>query len=395
MNPDSKACAPEQDEMLGKYQRKIGDSPILPRVVEPSKNLPTKPNKGWDKIKGTLSSNRSQMLAFAICQCGFKTSKRLCPHCHNELPRQFGETDSHTIALLGTIESGKSHYITVLIHELKKHVAADFNAAFSEMDDQTIKRYKEDFHKRLYINRVVIKKTASARTDISVRYPLIYRLSIEKKKQIQASSMVFFDTAGDDLEEMDKMETETKYIARAQGLIFLIDPLQIPQLRDRVRDRNVLIPREIIDPGHIVTRLANLVRDSSGIAHDAKIDTPIAFAFSKIDAVLPFMQPDTPVKWDSNHGGFFDLEDFEQVNESMHDHLANWIGRGFEMFLRHNFTNYAFFGVSALGSAPDESGQIRKGIAPHRVVDPFLWVLYKLGKIKGSKGSQAPLSFEI
>ena len=41
--------------------------------------------------------------------------------------------------------------------------------------------------------------------------------------------------------------------------------------------------------------------------------------------------------------------------------------------------NYRFFGVSALGSMPVDSS-VEGTVTPYRVMDPLIWMLYKLGK---------------
>jgi GTPase SAR1 family protein len=310
----------------------------------------------------------------------------------------FGETESRIIALIGAKESGKSNYISVLINELKTKIAAQFGASFSEVDDQTMERYNRDFRRYTYVERVAITTTRSANADPNVRTPLIYRLDMEKDNligsNIQTTYVVFFDTAGEDLVSGENMERVTKYIAKAQGIIFLIDPLQILSLQDLLRQKNIRLPVENTDPQSIMIRTANLIRDEHRMPLNKKIKTPIAFTFSKIDAVLPLMDPSTPVRLDPEHYGFFDLEDFERVNTSMCTYLDKWVGPGFNMFPKLHFENYAYFGLSALGSAPDpDTNEIVKGVVPHRIADPFLWILYQLKLINETRRSQAPLRF--
>ncbi len=45
----------------------------------------------------------------------------------------------------------------------------------------------------------------------------------------------------------------------------------------------------------------------------------------------------------------------------------------------------AFFGLSALGCNPDELNGTVPIVAPMRVEDPFLWLLYKNKFIPGTK----------
>ena len=367
VNPDARRCPPEEDKALAAYEGTPSAS-VLSRV---------------------FSANGNTGESVATCSCGMRTSKRVCPHCHNTLPSEFGDLDSYTIALIGAADVGKSHYIAVLIHELIKRVGHRFNASLNALDDRTTKRYRETFRAPLYDRREVIPRTISARANIEVRYPLVYRLSVERKrfllKRLKVTSLVFFDTAGEDLNELDVMSTETRYIANADGIIFLLDPLQIPAVRGQLSNSTAL-PSENTDPHEIIGRVAQLIRQSRQLRPTTKITTPVALAFSKIDAVRPLVEPGSPIHQGSAHDGFFNLTDSQRMNDSMRAYVSDWVGPELDMFLQHNFRTYSYFGVSALGAAPDQRGQLPMGVSPFRIEDPFLWVLYQLGVVAGRKG---------
>ncbi|HEY0546007.1 MAG TPA: hypothetical protein VGC91_11565 [Pyrinomonadaceae bacterium] len=370
LNPDPGRCAPEEDKPLASYQRFTGNAPKLGHLF-------SAPGR-WGRVPG-----------IAVCKCGMKTTKQVCPHCHNELPSQFGTTETRTIALIGAKEAGKSHYIAVLINELMNRVGMNFNAALNALDEQTIKRYKEDFRRYIYDKREVIPTTLSARAQISVRYPLAYRFSIKRRGMLpfnglHVSSLVFFDTAGEDLKHIDLMATETKYLANSDGLIFLLDPLQIPAVRDLI-DSSTPLPSVDTEPQEIIGRAATLIRQMRQMSPTEKIKTPVALAFSKLDAIRPLFDPGSPVHEASRHDGSFDVTDAQRVSDNMRAYLSQWVGSGLDMFLQHNFENYSYFGLSALGSPPDTQGRLPFGVAPFRVEDPLLWILYQLGVVPGRR----------
>lgn len=369
LNPDPTRCRPEDDKLLAAYQR-INNPPKLGRVF---------PAGGrWGRAPSV-----------AVCDCGMKTSKLVCPHCHNELPSQFGSTDVHTIALIGAKESGKSHYIAVLINELTNRVGMNFNASLNALDEQTIRRYKQDFRRYVYVDRVTIPPTNSGRAGSSVRYPLAYRFSIKRRgllpiEGLRVTSLVFFDTAGEDLNDIDLMSTETKYLANSDGIIFLLDPLQIPAVR-HLLDSSMPMPNENTEPQEIIGRAATLIRQMRQMQMSERIKTPVALAFSKIDAIRPLFEPGSPVHEASRHDGLFDVTDARRVNDNMRAYLSQWVGPGLDMFLQHNFENYSYFGLSALGSMPDVQGRLPSGVTPFRVEDPLLWILYQLGIVPGRR----------
>ena len=365
VNTDGSRCPPEKDMALGQYLRR-SEGPLLPRVfVVPSRISP-------------------------VCRCGSK-GKPVCPHCHSDLPGEFGEIPSKTIALIGAKEVGKSNYIAVLLHELTNRIGERFNASINALDEQTRRRYNEQFRSYIYDRREVVPATRSARAEIEVRYPLVYRLSLQRRRflfgnSLRVMSLVFFDTAGEDLTHVDLMSTETRYLANSDGIVFLLDPLQIRAVRDRLAG-TMSLPSESSDPSDIIGRVVQLVRQMRSLGPTARIDTPVALAFSKIDAIRSLVEPGSPVHQASNHDGYFDLADAERLNESMRAYVTEWVGGGLHTFLKHNFETFAYFGLSALGSSPDGQGRLPMGAAPFRVEDPFLWVLHHHRIIPGRRRS--------
>lgn len=379
-NKTPTACAPVADVPLQRYRRLT--SPILaPPVIA---------GRGGGFFLPTS----------ATCGCGTETRAAVCPECHNELPSRWGHKPSRIIALVGAKEAGKSHYVAVLVHELKNRIGPRFKRSLGAKDDETIRRYNTEFKRFVYDEKVTLNATDGARTaGASVRNPMVYGFA-RTMPWWQFSGfgwprplwpfggrdetvLVFFDTAGEDLNAFDIMSTEAQYIANADALIFLIDPLQITSVRDRV-DISVPLPERNTDPQDIVGRVSRLIREIRGISPAAKIRTPVALAFSKIDAVRPLIDPSSPIHRASTHDGFFDVSDAEQVNDSIRAHVAEWAGQGLDSFLEHDFTTFAYFGLSALGASP-EDGRLTNGVAPFRVDDPFLWILYKLGLVDGRR----------
>jgi GTPase SAR1 family protein len=374
INPDPSRCPPEEDQALARYQR-LATAFKLPRVF--------KPQRRWFGAP-----------ASADCQCGMKTSKLVCPRCHNELPSQFGQTESRTIALVGAKESGKSHYIAVLIHELANRIGQNFNASLTALDEQTIQRYKQDFRKFIYDDRVTIPPTFTARANINVRYPMAYRFSHARGRTLLGAplgeglrviSLVFFDTAGEDLGHIDLMATETRYLANSDGIIFLLDPLQIPAVRDALGNP-ARLRRENTDPQEIIGRVERLIRSSRELGPTARIKTPVALAFSKLDEIRNLIDPGSAVHRASNHAGYFDQIDAAMVSDNMRAYVEEWVGPGLDLFMSHNFETFRYFGLSALGSAPDAQGRLTRGVAPFRVEDPLLWIFHQLKVIPGGPG---------
>jgi len=181
------------------------------------------------------------------------------------------------------------------------------------------------------------------------------------------------------------MSVENRYICYAHGIIFLLDPLQIPDVRQRLPQG--VLPKEdpMASPGVIVQHLRTLFELQNSIRPTQKVTIPIAFALSKIDVLSSLLDRSSALMRPSDHPGYVNLEDVESVNTEISNYLKTWIGINFYNTVRDGFAHYHYFGVSSLGEPPDSNNRLSV-VSPLRVEDPFLWILYKLGLVRGRKG---------
>jgi GTPase SAR1 family protein len=369
INPDAFRCTPSEDTELARYRRQP-EAPRLPPVFQAEPKAP--------KINGVPRSAR--------CRCGYESSKIICPHCHNELPFEFGQLDGCTIAMIGAKSAGKTNYIGVLIHELETRICAAFGGSISACDDQTMDRYKADYYTPLFRNNRVINETVSARSRIEVRYPLVYRLNLAKRGWVGTThkivGLTFFDTAGEDLVKGETTATEAGYIANANGLIMLLDPLQLRAVRDQLAG-SVALPPENEHQSEIINVVTRLLRKKAG----DKIKTPLAIAFSKVDALRPLLNEPVLLR-SGHHQGYVDLDDLDQVHHLLRAYVERWAGHNLVNLVSESFQHWRFFGLSALG-APPTGATLPYGISPFRVEDPVLWLLYMNGIVNGQRAKRS------
>ena len=316
--------------------------------------------------------------------CGQTSRKRLCPHCHMELPYTMGHSRNLIFAVIGAKEAGKSHYLAVLIQQLRKEVGPDLDMLLEPLDDGTIRRYRSDFYEPVYEQGQTIRGTISALADRGVQMPLVYALTFSRtrfgRRYISASvTLVFFDTAGEDLNDSDVMNTVNKYIYRSDGVILLLDPLQLPRVRDRL-DGSVPLPARNTETAEILVRTTGLILNGRKHSPDSMLSTPIAVAFSKFDAVRDLVDPQFQLLSDSDHREGYDIQDFEAVNSEMQALLQDWSDQPIVHQVRTHYKNFGFFGLSALGCNPHGDQRIPR-VLPRRVEDPFLWLLHQKGLI--------------
>jgi len=352
-------CAPAPDAI---YQSAWADSRPLGKVLKPS-------GKFKDRFK---QSHRCG-------SCGHQSRKRLCPHCHSDLPHTTGQFKNYIFAVIGAKEAGKSHYIAVLINQLKKQIGPNMDMLLEPMNDKTIDRYRKDFYNPVYDDGKVIEATHSALADRSIQQPLVYSITFSGKSLLgnerikKAFVLVFFDTAGEDLNDEDVMSTVNKYIYRSDGIVLLIDPLQLLSVRDQVPNDTAL-PQKNTESVDILNRTTRLIEKGCELKPTDKIKTPLAIAFSKFDAVLPLIDPQFQLHATANHDKGFDMGDFEAINIEMMSLLDQWNGQDIIHLAQTRYTKHGFFGLSALGCNPHDTSKI-PSVIPRRVEDPFLWLL--------------------
>jgi hypothetical protein len=376
----------ERDIVLGKF---LGvPAPDLPRVVEPP------PLTGWKRLmrRCFLRNDPSSM------------SKRVCPHCHLNLPHAIasGQLSGEVIAIIGARSSGKSNYFGVLLNTLEKRFAGEIGfrmfdqETFSlrEMRDISSRQlYRERYGNRLYggTERYAIDQTSSAATNKEIRIPLIYRLEFPKPAwqyllhpltPVNALDLIIFDAAGEDMADETVLEQFYRYILRASGIIFLIDPFQYPGIRKQLPpELQRRLPPVEHDPVEIVARVINLYERRLGVAAGQKIRTPAAFVLSKSDLLKDLVHRGSLLCRDSCHDGGFNAADCALLSGEVRECIRSWDGPQLVDLAERSFSSAAFFAVSALGEMPDESMRLHT-VCPLRVADPLLWLLWKRGYVR-------------
>ena len=341
----------------------------------------------WEKMGFTLT------MRLECPKCHQQTTIKRCPKCNAALPYSIANIPDMSIAIVGAQDSGKSHYIAMLIKQL-----GELGKYFTlrALNDETANRYTRDFSDPLFIRREVINKTQSGQARRELTHPLIYALDCKWKHK--SILLEFFDTAGEDLESgLSRMESLNRYICSASGIICLLDPLQLENVRRTLANcisANEL-PIKNLGTEHIVKNVTELIRTES---YDSKrnysglIDIPLAIALAKTDALIS--QENYPLLFDSHsplyedglHKGVFSKGDFTRVNSLIHD----WVELADNRITQEaeEYKAVGYFGFSALGAQAQFKGNARVLTCtprPCRVLDPFMWILWKNGLIPSVK----------
>ncbi|MFI8962603.1 hypothetical protein ACIGO8_10835 [Streptomyces sp. NPDC053493] len=333
----------------------------------------------------------------AVCpDCDGETTFRICPVCHSTLPAQFGMVENRMIAMVGAKASGKTVYTTVLLHEMMNRVGSAFGASLVGADDATMQRFHADYHEHLFRDGQMFAGTRTAVTNDNRVDPLVFRFGLRRRSLLgerpQHTVLSFFDTAGEDFNSRENMELNTRYLANADGIVLLLDPLQMAGARPLARPGTALPGTEGVDtPYHVVSRVTNLLlarEDAGRRARFAgrraapRIDTPVAVVFTKLDAFWHLLDKGSPLRAHPPSGDRFDEEDSLSVHEEVRTLIKDWDGVPIDRLLENTYSRYRYFGISALGHSPTADARVaRTGIQPYRVTDPLLWLLGEYGAV--------------
>lgn len=328
--------------------------------------------------------------------CGDDKPHYICPHCHNKLPYDMVEYGTDIIPIIGGPSVGKTIFTVALINQLNKYgykfklvstiqsLFGNASEEFSEMEETLFKEHQ------------LLGKTA-ARSDGKC-IPWFIRVE-SKRRNSRPTYLIFYDIAGEQFVDAKTMEHMARPIYHASGAIVLLDTLEIPMVQ-RVRKQAGIIDQE----RHFsIEKTFNALVELASENKKQKVmnDMPIAFTFSKVDAVYTFrsslgaLGEAVDLRQNSNFTSTrYGLNNYRQAEFDAFLREVDQMDAGFRVALReceleqlignNNWSedNIRIFGISSLGQEPEVDGSIRtEQITPYRVLDPLIWILHKLEKL--------------
>lgn len=326
----------------------------------------------------------------ATCdRCGGETGVRACPECHTPLPTTFVGSTSPLVGMVGGVGAGKTVYMTVLDHQLRTTVRRRFDADIRLAGDRqggesSTREYIARYQRALFERGTLLEQTQAARDSRKAPIVLEWRQpsTFLGRTTYRTTTLSFYDTAGEDLTAQERVHTQA-YLGVADGLIVLLDPWQIPALRDQL-DVPDAAAVGADPPLEVVKRVTELLRASHGVKASRSIKVPVAVVFAKVDALLPVLGPSDPLFAPSRPTTGYD----EQSGQDLHEYVAALLEKfgadDVDSHLRANYSAFRYFAVSALGAQPDyENGAVDPGgVAPLRVEEPLLWLLNRFKVIE-------------
>ncbi|GIP32010.1 hypothetical protein [Paenibacillus sp. J2TS4] len=361
----------QEDEKLNAWRRKFNLSqPDMEAVIEPH----TIPEENQ-----IYSEN---VLVAVTDRYGITTRRRLCPNCHNELPILSGKVPSNIISIVGASQVGKSVYMTSLIHTLQTSTASNFGAACLPLSAEISRKFRQNYLEPIFERGMMLEST----NPNEQQEPFIFQFVFKDDRQAPLT-LVFFDVAGEGMVERDYLDIYAAHIKNSSGILFLVDPLQIRTIRDKIRlsagEEEGEFASRYDEPREVVISLfENFIAHQQG----SKTDIPTAVVLTKSDMLQylkeedsEYIRPNSNVFRNFIHKGHLNKSEFENIDGEIRRFIEK-VDRPFQDAIDVYFQNTAYFAVSALGSNP-VNRKVTGVISPVRVDEPFIWLLHKLDYI--------------
>lgn len=262
---------------------------------------------------------------------------RLCPHCHNKLPSTYGKHKVIFISVVGITGSGKTVYLNQLMESLQKHLSCAGLVA------------TQPFNLRPN-ERIAKNSFLPMSTQEGVLYPpmminIIPNGGVNGKDD---TTLVFYDIAGENCTDADKLFKFGPYLLQSQAIIMLMDPKQFKEIDENAGENPVN------------TVLDELVRffDTSGSNCRPLMAATLSKSDKLKDLIDNFMMEDLiqkesvifkKIRWDGAKKGFY-----KSSYQLMKGAMINLM-KALDPYdviqgpLKQHFSKTAFFAVSALG----------------------------------------------
>lgn len=237
----------------------------------------------------------------------------------------------------------------------------------------------------MFKKKEILNATAPA-TPQKPNEPLIYELIVKKSPMHPArkTNLILYDASGEDYANQDRVIQFSRYVLSAAGIIFLADPVSMPDILNRLPPHLQNQPTTGRISSDILNSIIQLLERKRGVEPGSRlIRTPIAITLSKSDLLKYLRGVSDPYTFlTSPQGGYnggVDLHDLHVIDTEVRQLLADYGDRSLLQATRT--LNAQFFASSATGYLPKVDGTY-PAVEPRRCLDPVLWVLNQLGVIE-------------
>jgi hypothetical protein len=312
------------------------------------------------------------------------------------------------VVIMGPKRSGKTTYVQALVNYLSNQLAVQMRSRLiaEDNDEYTIKKLQEMESFISLGNLPQATQSASPFASGSgpaslddPRQPM--KFLFENGESVPIRSLHLTDVAGEDMDKLETMRHYSDSVANADLIVFLVDPLQIKQVRVALAGRP--LPQEGgADPFNVLLNLATLMKEIEG---RVKPNQKFAVVISKFDGIEDLsVSSDNPMSGTITPGlavtrdpmtnsratseSLADLQDNIRVNNEAIAILERLRAGDFLTLVKNKLPMAQYFVVSALGHASYNDKMDSAGISSFRISDPLRWAAATLNQAPAPVSSQ-------
>ncbi len=320
-----------------------------------------------------------------------KCSRRVCRHCHNPLPDDYGKNPVKFAAVIGITGAGKTVYLSQLLGGILNYAAEVGLSAVAT--NASVRTFRER-------NAVTAKRALPGSTpEERLQQPLFFDLTHGTLGHGRTTeTFVLYDVAGEVFRDAALVRRFAPFIGHADGLIVLIDPMQFEVISGLNPDGEALA-----EPTQALAAIHHIIAQHA----DRRCTTPLAVCLSKADQreVQGALSMGLPqLLLDDVHGipgadGYnrplFNAEEYNPIAERLNEFFKQ-NAPALAQLMRDNYSNYNYFAFTALGCDVAEGEQANGEpyrypvgpVLPKRIEEPLLWLFYQLGYIGLPQGQE-------
>ena len=322
---------------------------------------------------------------------GRDTKVRICPHCHNPLPFEYGKYPVKYIAVVGITSSGKTVYLAQIMTKIKE-VLAKANLTVIGTHEEVDNFVRDHRIKKGY-------PLPSGNTKDLLTMPL--PLNVINNKTKQKYTLIFYDIAGENCVNPEAMNKYGMFIENANGIVMIIDPKQFGELFNITEDSEDYDDDDTASPEKVAEAMYNAFGATS--AEGGKCQVPLAAALSKSDILKDYLDYNLNMFQDICYEDYdtfgFHYEEFCNINteiEMLFKKTRSMQGILLDNQLKQCFPNHGYFAFSALnvkaetkaGTDGLEYSYIDEDPEAMRIEEPLFWLLHQMGVIEKAQKKQ-------
>ncbi len=299
-----------------------------------------------------------------------------------------------SIVLVGAKQSGKTTYVQALLNYFEQQLSQIMGARLVLKDESdTISKTRFDDMHTFVKTGMLPPGTRSARQFMSAapgaaKDPSDPTQSLNFKffngGNVPLASVQMVDVAGEDMDSLETMRFYKNELLKADLVIFLMDPLQLPSVQTALA--GYPLPPKGTDPFVVMQHLTTILSEGGATKNP---NQKLAVTLSKFDSfekisslegspIAGTIQKGMQITRDpnSNAGYLYNQLDGHLVQEEILAILDRLNIAPFKALVQHTFGLSArYFVISSLGHGTHAAKMDAAGITSYRVSDPIRWAL--------------------